>query len=94
MQRAEYGRTDVLDTMDDETGFLRFRGEQEDIGRKSPPCGAHAALLQSSPLAHPAHIVQLPGREGGDVTSKQLNLPGRPTGHMRLTNSRGPGCGD
>jgi hypothetical protein len=74
--------------------FFAFVENRKIIGRKSPPCGAHAALLQSSPLAHPAHIVQLPGREGGDVTSKQLNLPGRPTGHMRLTNSRGPGCGD
>ena len=50
--------------------FFAFVENRKIIGRKSPPCGAHAALLQSSPLAHPAHIVQLPGREGTTQPSR------------------------
>jgi hypothetical protein len=80
MQRAEYGRTDVLDTMDGETGSLRFRGEQEDYRPQKALRAVRMPRCDNHPRLRPAHIVQLPGREGGDVTSKQLNLPGRPTG--------------
>jgi hypothetical protein len=45
--------------------LFAFVENRKIIGRKGPPCGAHAVLLQPSPLAHPAHIVQLPGPRAG-----------------------------
>ena len=69
------GELTFLDTRDDETRSLRSPGEQEDYRSQKPFMRRACRAVQPSPLAHPAHTVPPPGREGGDVGSR--NQPGR-----------------
>ena len=57
--------------------LFAFVENRKIIGRKSPSCGARAALLQPSPLAHPVHIVPTAGtrRRGCSVKTTQPSRP-------------------